>query len=418
MITKPPSRRDVPECIMAEPKNLFSRPGDNMRPRIRLSLSILTILFLLPLASCGTPPAEEASEPTDSEFLFVPGTMGADPSSGAFAEGVTDQFRQAMESIRLLLEANEMDFSRVVSVNVYLSDVTHFAEMNEVYRTYFPTDPPTRATVAVDLPDTAALVQVSMVAARPGVAREVIVPTELESPELPYSWGIMAGNTLFIAGATSRDPETYQPVTGDIGTQTRRVWGNIGAVLSEVEMDYGDLSACKVFMADPVEFGEMNDAYREFMTEAPPARATVGAELVNELFKVEIQCVAGRAPDRAVVIAEGASPPSSPFSPAIAVGDRIYTAGAVGSSPDGVAVGDIDAQTRQVLSNLEATLAAADRGLSDVTAMYVYVPQITHAESVGQILDEVVGTAASRTFVGAELMGPDYLVEIMMVVGG
>jgi enamine deaminase RidA (YjgF/YER057c/UK114 family) len=381
-------------------------------------LRAFAAILLLPSISCGTPPAEEPSVPTDSEFLFIPSTTGLDPATGSLADDVTGQFRQAMENTSQMLASNGMDLSRVVSVNVYLSDVDHFAEMNEVYRTYFPTDPPTRATVAVDLAQPGALVQVAMVAARPGVTRQVIKPTDLKSPELPYSWGIMAGNTLFVAGATSRDPETYQPVTGDIATQTRRVWGNIGAVLSEAGLDYGDLSACTVFLDDPQEFGEMNAAYREFMTDAPPARATVRAQLVNVLFKIEIQCVAAHGVERTVTIAEGASPPSSPFSPAIKAGDRAFTAGAVGSGPGGVAIGDIDAQTRQVLSNLQATLAAAGKGFGDVSAMYVYLPQIAHAEPVGAILDEVVGNSASRTVVGAELMGPDYLVEIMMIVGG
>jgi len=367
--------------------------------------------------SCNDRNTDEPPELTDSEFLFVPGTMGIDPATGALADDVTGQFRQAMENIGALLSAADLDFSRVVSVNVYLTDTDNFSEMNEVYRSYFPTDPPTRATVAVDLPEPGALVQIAMVAARHGVSREVIRPAELKSPELPYSWGILAGNTLFIAGATSRDPETYQPVAGDIGTQTRRVWGNIGAVLSAAGLGYGDLSTCTVFLDDPDEFAEMNAAYREFMTDEPPARATVGAQLVNALFKVEIQCVASHGVERTVAIAEGASPPSSPFSPAIKSGNRVFTAGAVGSSSDGVAQGDVEAQTRQVLTNLRATLAAAGKGLNDVISMNVYLPQIADAASVGAILDELVGTTASRTLVGAELMGPDYSIEIMMVVG-
>ena len=389
-----------------------------MKPRTRSIIPSLTIIFLLALTACSAPPAEEATTSGDSEFLFIPGTMGFDHATGELAENVSGQFSQAMENIREILTAEGMDFSRVVSVNVYLSDVGNFAEMNEVYRTYFPTDPPTRATVSVDLANPDALVQVAMVAARPGVSREVIRPAALKSPELPYSWGIMAGNTLFISGATSRDPETYQPVTGDIGTQTRRVWGNIGAVLDEAGLTYGDLSTCTVFLDDPQEFGEMNAAYREFMTDEPPARATVRAQLVNELFKVEIQCIAGHGVERAVSIAEGASPPSSPFSPAIKSGNRVFTAGAVGSSPDGLAEGDVEAQTRQVLTNLQATLAAAGKGFSDVIAMYVYLPQIADAVPVMAILGEVVGNSTSLTLVGAELMGPDYLVEIMMVTGG
>ena len=62
-------------------------------------------------------------------------------------------------------------------------------------------------------------------------------------------------------------------MTGDIATQTRRVFGNIGAVLRAAGMDYGDLASCTVFMDDPREFGDMNEAYREFFQEDPPARA-------------------------------------------------------------------------------------------------------------------------------------------------
>jgi len=327
---------------------------------------------------------------------------------------VENQFRQAMDNVAAWLSANGTDLSRVASVSVFLSDTRHFGAMNEVYRTYFPTDPPTRATVGVDLPMAGALVQIAAVAVRSNVDWHIIRPGDLKSPELPYSWGIVAGNTLFVAGATSRDPETYQPVTGDIATQTRRALGNIGSVLRAAEMDYGDLASCTVFMQDPREFPDMNSAYREFMTDTPPARATVRARLVNPDFKVEIQCVAQRGANRAAVLAEGAAPPSSPFSPAIAVGSRLYLAGMVGAGPDGIARGDVEAQTRQTLSNLEATLTAAGGSFDDVTSVSVFVPHIVHAETVRSMLEARVGTRAARTVIGAALMGPDPLVEIMM----
>ncbi len=354
----------------------------------------------------------------DNDFVYVAGTMGTDPTTGEFADGVAGQFAQAMENISVALAAEEMDFTHVVSVNVFLSDTRLFGEMNEIYRSYFPVDPPTRATVGVDLPHPEALVQIAMIAARPQVKRSVVKPTRLKSPELPYSWGVLAGNTLFIAGATSRHPDTYQPVQGDVGLQTRRVFGNIGAVLEEAGMDYGDLVTCTVFLNDPREFGTMNGAYRESVTEIPPARATVRARLVNPAFKVEIQCIAVRGPARSLVIAEGATRPSSPFSPAIRAGQRLYTAGMVGRGPDGIELGAIEAQTRQTLHNLAGNLSAAGLGFEHVTAVSVFLPHISHAEPVDALIDQIVGTDHARTVIGAELMGPDLLVEIMMVAAG
>jgi 2-iminobutanoate/2-iminopropanoate deaminase len=382
--------------------------------RLRILGSAPTLIGLTALMLLWLPTLNTSSNAPDRDLIYIPGTLGVDPNSGELADGVAGQFHQAMKNIEVILEAEGSDFSQVASVNVFLSDTRHFQAMNEVYRTYFPNDPPTRATVGVDLPMLGASVQIAMVAVRPGVTRRVIRPQALKSPELPYSWGIQAGNTLFIAGATSRDPETYQPVTGNIAAQTRRVFGNIGAVLDAAEMDYGDLTSCTVFLNDPRDFGAMNTAYREFVGDEPPARATVRAQLVNPVFGVEIQCVAHRGADRSVVIAEGAQRPQSPFSPAIRIGDRVYTAGMVGSGSNGVAKGEIELQTRQTLANLSNTLAATQMDFSDVNAVHVFVPHISHGRVVDELLDEFIGTGPSRTMIGADLMGPDYLVEIMM----
>jgi enamine deaminase RidA (YjgF/YER057c/UK114 family) len=386
-----------------------------MRFSTRTIYALLSALLFLPLGAALAWTWGTRSVASDPDFFYVPGTMGIDPTTGELVDGVQGQFRQAMENVKTTLEADGMSLSRAAAVNVFLSDTRNFSAMNEIYRTYFPTDPPTRATVGADLPLPGALVQVSMVALRPHVPRRVIRPAGLKSPELPYSWGISAGSTLFIAGATSRDPDTYQPVTGDVGRQTQRVFGNIGAVLREAGMDYGDLASCTVFMNDPREFALMNSAYREYVTDAPPARATVRARLVNPAFKVEIQCVAALASDRSVVIAEGASLSTSPFSPAIKVGNRLYLAGMVGSAPAGIVKGEIGDQTTQTLNNLRATLATAGMGFGDVTGVHIFVSHIVHAEAVGSIVDDVVGSGPPRTVIGAELMGPDPLVEIMMV---
>ncbi len=379
--------------------------------RYPLIVLVLAIVAPVPLLIRAV---ESSSRQADSELFYVAGTVGIDPRTGELAEGVNAQVRQAMENIRAVLRAEGMDFSRVVSANVFLSDTRHFAEMNAVYRSYFPVDPPTRATVAADLPTPGAKVQIAMVAARPGVTRRVVKPTALKSPELPYSWGVMAGNTLFVAGATSRDPDTYQPVTGDVGTQTRRVFGNIGAILDAAGLDFGDLTTCTVFMDDAREFGAMNAAYREFVGPDPPARATVRAGLMNPVFKVEIQCTASGEANRAVIVPDGASRPRSPYSPAIRVGSRVYTAGMVGSGPEGVARGDVEAQMRQTMLNLRAALTSTQLGFGDVNAIHIWVPHIAHATTVHSVIDDLVGDGPARTLIGADLMGPDFLVEVML----
>jgi 2-iminobutanoate/2-iminopropanoate deaminase len=74
---------------------------------------------------------------------FIPG-----PNTGIYAEDVENQVRQTMRNLLDGLEEAGLDFSSVVSSNVYVDDLNEFAKMNGVYGKYFPTAPPARTTVA------------------------------------------------------------------------------------------------------------------------------------------------------------------------------------------------------------------------------------------------------------------------------
>ena len=74
---------------------------------------------------------------------FIPG-----PNGGIFAEDVENQVRQTMRNLLDGLEESGLSFSNVVSSNVYVDDLSEFTKMNGVYGKYFPSDPPTRTTVA------------------------------------------------------------------------------------------------------------------------------------------------------------------------------------------------------------------------------------------------------------------------------
>ncbi len=84
------------------------------------------------------------------DFLFCSGQIAIDPSTGALVEGdVAAQTRQVMENLRAVLNAAGMDFSHVVKTTIYLSSMDHFSTVNAIYGSYFPSEPPARATVAV-----------------------------------------------------------------------------------------------------------------------------------------------------------------------------------------------------------------------------------------------------------------------------
>jgi 2-iminobutanoate/2-iminopropanoate deaminase len=132
-----------------------------------------------------------------------------------------------------------------------------------------------------------------LVAAQPR-GRQVVQPAKFPNTGLPYSPGILAGETLYLSGQLGRDPATAKLVPGGIEAETRQAILNQREVLRAAGMDYGDVVSVTAFLTDFNEFEAYNKVYREFFPKDPPARATVGASALNLGAKIELQMIAAR----------------------------------------------------------------------------------------------------------------------------
>jgi 2-iminobutanoate/2-iminopropanoate deaminase len=79
--------------------------------------------------------------------LYVAGQIGQDLKTGKVPADFAAEVRQTLDNIGLILKEAGFSFDDVVSVNVYLTDMSQFAKMNEVYNTYFKDPRPVRTTV-------------------------------------------------------------------------------------------------------------------------------------------------------------------------------------------------------------------------------------------------------------------------------
>ena len=104
--------------------------------------------------------------------------------------------------------------------------------------------------------------------------KKVIQPKEMPSGT-PLSAGILAGNTLYVSGQLGRDPKT-QKVPADFEAEVKQVLENIGMVLREAKMNYGDVVSVQVYLTDMSLFARMNAVYTNYFKADRPARTTVG----------------------------------------------------------------------------------------------------------------------------------------------
>lgn len=100
-------------------------------------------------------------------FVYTSGQLPIDPATGEFAEGgIKGQTRQSLRNVSSILEEAGIDLSHVVKTTVFLADMGDFAEMNEVYSTFFNAPYPARSAVAVKTLPKNALVEIECVAVK------------------------------------------------------------------------------------------------------------------------------------------------------------------------------------------------------------------------------------------------------------
>jgi len=122
--------------------------------------------------------------------------------------------------------------------------------------------------------------------------RTVIRPEKSPKTGLPYSPGILVGNTLYVSGHLGRDPVTAKLVAGGIEAETRQVFTNVGEVLKAAGMDFKDVVSVTAYITSFEDFAKFNAVYREFFPNDPPARATVQVAALNDGARIELQMIA------------------------------------------------------------------------------------------------------------------------------
>ncbi len=108
--------------------------------------------------------------------------------------------------------------------------------------------------------------------------RKVIAPPEFGrqgSNQIPFSPGILVGDTLYVSGEIGADLKT-RAIPADFEAEVRNCLQNIGLILKAAGMDYSNVVSAQVFLTDMSRFQEMNRVYAGIIQAPRPARVTVG----------------------------------------------------------------------------------------------------------------------------------------------
>jgi len=122
--------------------------------------------------------------------------------------------------------------------------------------------------------------------------KEIINTKNAPAPVGPYSQAVKAGNFLFISGQIAIDPATGKLIEGTVQEHTKMIFSNIGEILKEAGMNFSDIVKVSVFIQDMNNFSPVNEVYKTFFTENPPARSFVEVSRLPKDVPIEIEVIA------------------------------------------------------------------------------------------------------------------------------
>jgi 2-iminobutanoate/2-iminopropanoate deaminase len=98
-------------------------------------------------------------------FVFISGTLGISLETGNLVDGgIGAETRQVFVNLKAVLESANLSLDNIVKTTVFMTDLSKFAEMNNIYNEYFTKDYPARATIQVAALPKGACIEIEAIA--------------------------------------------------------------------------------------------------------------------------------------------------------------------------------------------------------------------------------------------------------------
>ncbi len=108
----------------------------------------------------------------------------------------------------------------------------------------------------------------------------------------PYSWATRHANLVFLAGTASIGADGHLVGKGDIRQQTEVTLENLRTAITAAGGTLADIVKTTVYLGDVADYTGMNEVYRRYFPEDPPARATLVTGFIVKGLLVEIEAIA------------------------------------------------------------------------------------------------------------------------------
>jgi reactive intermediate/imine deaminase len=385
-----------------------------------------------------------------SHYNNLSAQLPIDPKSGKLvAGGVKKQAEQCLKNIKAIVESIDHVMNDVVRITVFVKNIKDVDDIDEVYKTFFPSYVPTRTVVAVAALPMDALVQIeALITNGEGTipnapqAGDLIKLTNntANAPTSPLSTQAVAfSHYNNLSAQLPIDPKSGRVVAGGVKEQAAQCLKNIKAILESIDVPMDDIVKINIFLKNLSDIEAVNEVYTTFFPDSAiaraaaymPARTTVAASALPMDALVQFEAVVshgdGTPPqaveDRHGLIVEANNtenaPKSSLYTQTVAFSHYNHISAQIPVDPKNgeIVAGGVKEQAGQCLKNIKAIVESVDHSLDDVVKVNIFLKNITDIDAVDEVYTTFFpsGIPARRT-VGVSALPKDALVQIDAVV--
>jgi reactive intermediate/imine deaminase len=325
------------------------------------------------------------------DYVYISG-QGPGSPDGKIPTNFPDQVRQSLDNIKSIVEAADLTMDNLVYVQVYLEDMSHYAELDKAFAAYFQKTPPARGVLGVaKLPEP--VLQINAVAVRDLKGKQPVTPAGFK-PSKSFSLGMLTHDRLFVSTMLGSDPVTGK-IADDPAAQVDAALDGLKAVLESARLSLANMVFVNPYLAAGIPMQVMNERYaKRFEFGNTPGRATIKVSSLPEGAHIAYTGVAVRDLSQRRAIRPKNMPPSPTASPCVFAGDTLFCSAKSGFIPGpngGVFAPGTADQARQTMRNQLDNLEEAEMKFDQVVSTTIYLDDLSETAAFAKVYRKYFG---------------------------
>jgi 2-iminobutanoate/2-iminopropanoate deaminase len=226
------------------------------------------------------------------DTLYIAGQIALDPAGNLVGPGDAEaQADQAAQNLIRVLEAAGVSADDVVYTCLYITNPAYITAVRAARQKYGLTNCPSTLLVIPSLATSDFLVEIEAIAVL-GTEKTIIRASGVHEVTPRYEHAIVAGDTVYMAGQISLDPDGNLVGPGNAEVQARQLYANMGRVLGASGATFNDVVSMTVYMTNLQHREGHNKVRGELGITTPANTSVVISALAQPEFLLEVEAIA------------------------------------------------------------------------------------------------------------------------------